>query len=153
MTDSQQDKVQKLHENRLKAQTELHTLQQKILDSITNGDRRNRVERVVKETEDAMTKAFDKNEQLETLALKTSDSETVQADLEKWLSEVTEQNDELLRKAREYIDSCTVSDVNSHSSVGTVHKSTSRKSSTSVKTKTSSQRQRTFLWQPNVEKN
>ena len=40
MTDSQQEKVQKLYENRLKAQTELHTLQQKILDSIANGDRR-----------------------------------------------------------------------------------------------------------------
>ena len=92
-----------------------------------------------------MTKAFNKNEQLKTLASKTSDSETVQADLEKWFSEVTERNDEVLRKAREYIDSCTGSDVNSNSSIGTVHKSTSRRSSTSVKTKTSSQRQRDLL--------
>ena len=84
MTDSQNEKVQKLHENRLKAQTELNTLQQKkILYSITNGDRRVRVERLVEETEDAMTKAFTRNEQLITLASKTSDSETVQADLEK----------------------------------------------------------------------
>ena len=145
MTDSQQDKVQKLHENRLKAQTDLITLQQKILDSITSRDRRVRVERLVKETEDKMTKAFNKNEQLKTLASKTSDSETVRADLEKWFSEVTEQNDEVLRKAREYIDSCIGSDVNSNSSIGTVHKSTSRRSSTSVKTKTSSQRQRDLL--------
>ena len=145
MTDPQQDKVQKLHENRLKAQTDLITLQQKILDSITSRDRRVRVERLVKETEDTMTKAFNKNEQLKTLASETSDSETVQADLEKWFSEVTEQNDEVLRKAREYIDSCTGSDVNSNSSIGTVHKSTSRRSSTSVKTKTSSQRQRDLL--------
>ena len=77
MTDSQQDKVQKLHENRLKAQTDFITLQQKILDSITSRDRRVRVERLVKETEDTMTKAFNKNEQLKTLASKTSDSETV----------------------------------------------------------------------------
>ena len=122
MTDSQQDKVQKLHENRLKAQTDLITLQQKILDSITSRDRRVRVERLVKETEDAMTKTFNRNEQLIMLASKTSDSETVQEDLEKRLSEVTEQNDEVLRKAREYIDSCTVSDVNSHSSVGSPQK-------------------------------
>ena len=142
MTDSQHEKVQKLHENRLKAQTELNTLQQKILDSITNGDRRVRVERLVKETEDAMTKAFNRNEQLITLASKTSDSEAIRADLEKWLSEVTEQNDEVLRKAREYIDSCTESDVKSHSSVGTVNKSASKRSSTSGKTKTSSQRQK-----------
>ena len=85
MTDSQHEKVQKLHENCLKAQIELNTLQQKILDSITNGDRRVRVERLVKETEDAMTKVFTRNEHLITLASKTSDSETVQADLEKWL--------------------------------------------------------------------
>ena len=73
MTDSQQEKVQKLHGNRLKAQTELNFLQQKILDSITNGDRRVRVERLVKETEDAMTKASNRNEQLITLASTTSD--------------------------------------------------------------------------------
>ena len=97
----------------MKAQTELNTLQQNILDSITNGDRRVRVERLVKETGNAMTKVFNRNEQLITLASKTSDSETIQADLEKWLSEVTEQNDENLKKAREYIDSCTVSDVKS----------------------------------------
>ena len=145
MTDSQQEKVQKLYDNRLKAQTELNTLQQKLLDSITNGDRRVRVERLVKETEDAMTKAFTRNEQLITLASKTSDSETVQADLEKWLREVTEQNDEILRKAREYIDSCTGSDVKSRSSVGTVNKSASKRSSTSGKTKTSSQRQKDLL--------
>ena len=129
----------------MKAQTELNTLQQKILDSITNGDRRVRVERLVKETEDAMTKAFNRNEQLITLASETSDSEAIQADLEKWLSEVTEQSDEVLRKAREHIDSCTGSDVKSHSSVGTVNKSASKRSSTSGKTKTSSQRQKDLL--------
>ena len=129
----------------MKAQTELNTLQQKILDSITNGDQRVRVERLVKETEDAMTKAFNRNEQLITLASKTSDSETVQADLEKWLSEVTEQNDDILRKAREYIDSCNGSDVKSRSSVGTVNKGASKRSSTSGKTKTSSQRQKDLL--------
>ena len=145
MTDSQQEKVQKLDENRLKAQTELNTFQQKILDSITNGDRRVRVERLVEETEDAMTKAFNRNEQLITFASKTSDSEAIQADLEKWLCEVTEQNDEVLRKAREYIDSCTESDVKSHSSVETVNKSASKRSSTSGKTKTSSQRQKDLL--------
>ena len=145
MTDSQQEKVQKLNENCLKVQTEMNTLQQKKLKSITNGDRRVRVERLVKETEDARTKAFTRNEQLITLATKTSDSGTIQADLEKSLSEVTEHNDEILRKARECIDSCTGSDVKSHSSVGTVNKSASKRSSTSGKTKTSSQRQKDLL--------
>ena len=39
MTDLQ-EKVQKLHDSRLKAQTELNSLQQKISDSIANADRR-----------------------------------------------------------------------------------------------------------------
>ena len=65
----------------MKAQTELNTLQQKILDSITNGDRRVRVERLVEETEDALTKSSHRNEQMVTLASKTTDSETIQADL------------------------------------------------------------------------
>ena len=85
----------------MNAQTELNTLQQKILDSITNRDRRVRVERLVKETEDALTESYHRNEQMVTLASKTTDSETIIADLETWLSEVTEQNDEFLRKARE----------------------------------------------------
>ena len=123
----------------------MNTLQQKILVAITNGDRKVRVERLVKETGDAMTKAFDRNAQLIAPAFKTSDSETIQAYLEKWLSEVTEQNDENLRNAREYIDSCTRSDMKSHSSVGTINKSASKRSSTSVKTKTSSQRQKDLL--------
>ena len=132
----------------------MHTLQQKVLDSITNGDQR--VERLVKETVDAMTKAFNKNGQLKTLASKTSDSETIQADLEKWLSGITEQNDKVLIKAREKIDSCTGSDVNSHSSIGTVHESASRRSSTSVilsKQKRLVKDKGIFLWQPSVEKN
>ena len=127
-------------------------LQQKILDSITIGDRKVRVERLVKETEDAMTKAFDRNAQLLTLASKSSDSEAVHAYLEKWLSEVTEQRDEILRQARENIDSCTGSDVKSHSSVSTVNKNASKRSSTSVKTKTSGQRQKDILLATNRRK-
>ena len=54
-----------------------------------------RFERLVKETEDAMTKAFDRNAQLITLASETSDSEAIEAELEKWLSEATEQIDNM----------------------------------------------------------
>ena len=54
-----QEKVQKLHEIQLKAQTELNSLQQKISES--NADRRGKVERLVKQADDAMTKAFNKN--------------------------------------------------------------------------------------------
>ena len=109
MTDLQ-EKVQKLHDSRLKAQTELNSLQQKISDSITNADRRIKVERLVKEAEDAMTRAFSKNEQIFALASKTTNAEALKADLEQWLKEVTEQNDEILRKTRKYIDACPAAD-------------------------------------------
>ena len=65
-----QEKVQKLHESRLKAQTELNSLQQKISDSLANADRRVKVERLVKDAEDAMMRAFSKNEQIFGLASK-----------------------------------------------------------------------------------
>ena len=120
MTDLK-EKVQKLHESRLKAQTELNTLQQKISESITKADRRVKVERLVKEAEVAKTKAFNKNERIFSLASKTSNAETLKADLEKWLKEVKEQNDENLRQARDYIDACPATDEKSHSSVGTVN--------------------------------
>ena len=105
MTDSQ-EKVQKLYESRLKTQTEINALQQKIVESIANGDRIVRVERLIKETEDAMTKAFSKNEKLISLSSKTSDTETVKADLKKWLSENTKQNNDILRKARQIAIFC-----------------------------------------------
>ena len=60
MIDPQQEQVQNPHENRLTAKTEFNTWQQKILESTANEDRRVRVERLVKGTEVAMTKAFTK---------------------------------------------------------------------------------------------
>ena len=142
MTDSQQEKIQKLHENRLKAQTELINLQQKILDSITNGDRRVRVECPVKETDDAMTKAFTRKEQLITLATETFDSGTNHSSrLGKMVDRSHWSNWPYVEKSLQYMDSCTGSEVKSHSLVATVNKSASKRSSTSVKTKTSDQRQ------------
>ena len=141
MTDLQ-EKVQKLHESRLKAQTEPNSLQQKISDSIANADRRVKVEHLVKEAEDAMTRAFSKNKQIFALASKTTNAEALKADLEQWLKEVTEQNDERLRKAREYIDACPAADEKSHSSVGTVNEKASKRSS---KSRTSSQKQKELV--------
>ena len=119
MTDSQ-EKVQKLHESQLKAQTELNSLQQKITESIANADRRVKVERLVKEAEDAMTKAFNKNEQIISLTSKSTNADTLKADLELWSEEVTEQNDEILRQARDYIEACPAAEEKSQSFAGTV---------------------------------
>ena len=61
------------------------------------------------------------------------------------MKEVIEQNDEILRKAREYIDARPAADEKSHSSVGTVNEKASKRSSISTKSKTSSQKQKELV--------
>ena len=106
MADSMQEKVRKLFESRSKAEDELRRIQQKIDDAVENKDRRVRVERLLSSCDEAMTKLFSKHELLFDLATKTEDPSLVKHDLETWLSEVTTQNDMILKKAREYIDQC-----------------------------------------------
>ena len=106
MADSMQEKVRKLFECRSKAEAELRRIQQKVDDAVENKDRRVRVERLVSSCDEAMTKLFSKHELLFDLATKTEDPSLVKDDLETWLSEVTTQNDTILKKAREYIDEC-----------------------------------------------
>ena len=48
----------------------LKRIQQQIVEAVDNGDRRVRVERLVKSCNDAMTKAIAKNDQLHSLATK-----------------------------------------------------------------------------------
>ena len=84
-------------------------------------------------------------EQMFSLASKTTNSETLKAELEQWLKEFTEQNDETLRQARDYIEACPAADERSHSSVGTVNEKLSKRSSMSTKSKTSYQKQKKEL--------
>ena len=99
----------------------------------------------MKEAEEAMTRAFSKNEQIFALASKTTNAEALKADLEQWLKEVTEQNDEILRQARDYIDACPATDEKSHSSVATFNEKASKRNSISTKLKTSSQKQKELV--------
>ena len=93
-----------------------------------------------------MTKAFAKNEQLLELAKKSNDPVTITDDLEKWLDDVTVENDRVLQKAREYIEQCPQSEKSSQTSrkAATV-KTNSSKVSSSKMSKTSSQRQRDLV--------
>ena len=113
-----------------------------------NKDRRVRVERLVTSCDEAMTKLFAKHEQLFELAGKTEDPSLVKQDLETWLNEVTTRNDEILKKAPDYIDQCPLVDGASQSST-TVFKSKqpskTSASRTSTQSRTSSQRQRDLL--------
>ena len=143
-----QEKVKKLFESRAKAETELQRLQEKVQDAVENKDRRVRIERLVTSCDEAMTKLFAKHEQLFELSGKTEDSSLVTQDLETWLKEVTTRNDEILKKARDYIDQCPLVDAASQSSTTVTKSKQPSKTSTSRtsrQSRTSSQRQRDLL--------
>ena len=148
MTDARQDKVKKLFESRAKAETELQRLQEKVQDAVENKNRRVRIERLVTSCDEAMTKLFAKHEQLFELAGKTEDPSLVTQDLETWLNEVTTRNDEILKKARDYIDQCPLVDAASQSSTTVTKSKQPSKTSTSRtsrQSRTSSQRQKDLL--------
>ena len=146
MANPVQEKVQKLFDSRAKTETDLNKCQKDVTQAVNNADRRVRVERLVTSCEEALIKAFAKNEQLLELAKKTNDPVTVTADLEKCLNDTTVQNDAVLRTAREYIDQCSKTDNSSQISVEASTKRTkSSKASSSTVSKTSSQRQRDLL--------
>ena len=145
MSDPVHEKVQKLFESRAKAEADLKKTQRDVTEAVNNAERRVCVKRLVTHCEEAMNKAFAKNEQLFGLAKKTSDLASVKADLEKWLNDTTVQNDESLRGARKYIDQCPNAERSSQSSTKTSNKVISSKASSSKVSKSSSQRQRELL--------
>ena len=111
-------------------------------------DRRIQVERLVTSCDEAMTKLFAKHEQLFEMAGKTENLSLVKQDLETWLNEVTTRNDEILKKAREYIDQCPLVDgVSQFSTTVTKSKQPSKTSAlmTSRISRTSSQCQGDLL--------
>ena len=146
MANPVQEKVQKCFESRLKAETELKKVQTDIVDAVEHSERRARVVRLVESCEAALTKAFAKNEKLLELTKKSNDPTMTTLDLEKWLSDVTAENDAILKKARDYIDQCPDQDKISQSSRQTTTvKSKSSKGTSSKISKTSSQRQRDII--------
>ena len=146
MADPMKEKVSKLHDSRAKAEAELNKIHQKLNDAIENTERRVRVDRLVTSCEEAMTKAYAKNELLLDLANKSTNPESVKPDLEKWLNDDAVKNDEILKKAREYLDNCRKADNASQTSVTPLtQKTKSSKVSSSLRSKTSSQRQKELL--------
>ena len=146
MTDSVAVKIQKLFDGRLKAETELKEVQNEIVDAVNNSERRVRVERLVTYCDELVSKAFSKNEQLLELAKKTNDPASTSADLEKWLHETTVNNEEILKRAREYIGEQPQSEkLSQNSRKTTTVRTKSSKASSSKLSKTSSQRQRDLI--------
>ena len=94
-------KVQKCFESRLKVETEQKKVQTDTVDAVEHLERRARVVRLVESSEAALAKAFAKNEKLLELAKKSNDPTMTTLDLEKWLGDVTAENDAILKKARD----------------------------------------------------
>ena len=62
MADPVPEKIQKLFDGRLKAETEVKKVQNQIIVAVNNTERRVRVERLVTYCDELMTKAFSKKE-------------------------------------------------------------------------------------------
>ena len=142
------EKLQKAFESRTKAESDLGSIQKRIVDAVSKPARRVHVERLIVACKEAMVKAFDKNDQLFPFAEKTTEPAKLKSELENWVDEVTLQNDAILKTAREYLDQCPpTSDVNSQSSKPGNNENLSKSSSktSKVASKTSSQRQRDLL--------
>ena len=64
-----------------------------------------------------MTQVVAKNEQILDLASESINPESKKPDLEKWLNDVAFKNDEILKKAREYLEKCQRTDNASQTSI------------------------------------
>ena len=106
MPDPVNEKVQRLFDSPAKAKTDQNKFQKDVTEAVNNAERRVCNEQLVTNCEEAMTKAFSKNEQLLEIATKTSDPAFVAANLQNWLNDITVRNDEIGMSARKYIEQC-----------------------------------------------
>ena len=74
------------------------------VEAVYNVEKEVRVERLVKSSEEAMTKSFGKHEQPYPITNKSIQPETLKSDLESWLNDKNVGNDGFLKKAHEYDD-------------------------------------------------
>ena len=144
MTDPLLEEVQKLHDSRLKIETELKKFQKDIIDAVNSSERRVRAERLVTNCNEAIAEAVAKNEQPLELTKKSNDPAIVTDDVEKWLNDVIVENDKILQRAREYIHQKSEKSSQTSGKSTTV-KTKSNKVSSSKMSKTSSQRQRDLI--------
>ena len=91
-----------------------------ITDAIDRQDRRVKVERLVSKLKDVFSKLVLKKEELFHLASKAENPDSIFSVRERWLDDVTKNNDKLLLAARRYIasvaDRDTVCDVSKEQS-------------------------------------
>ena len=125
-----------------KAESEIKRIQQQTNKTPDNGDRRVRVERLVTSCKDARTKTIKRHGQILDLTLRLDDSASLLKGQEVRLNVLTKINDEVLKRARQYIESPPGTDKTSQSSSKTTKKTVSTKSGNSLTSKASNQRQK-----------
>ena len=96
--------MEKHFKGHAKVKTELKKYQQQVIETVGNTKRKIRIESLANTREQAMTKAFGEHEYFNSFADKTTDPEALKIGFEKWLGDVSMENDKVLKKAREYID-------------------------------------------------
>ena len=80
----------------------LKRYQQQLVEAVDKADGKVAVELLVNSCEEAMTKAFGKHGKYYSFLEKTTDPNALINDMENWRCDVTVENDEVLKKAREY---------------------------------------------------
>ena len=80
----------------------LKRYQRQLVEAVDKADGKVAVEFLVNWCEEAMTKAIGKHEKYYSSSEKTTDPNALINDLENWRCDVTVENDEVLKKAREF---------------------------------------------------
>ena len=99
----QHEKLKKLFNAGSNLESELRNIHKDITNAIDRQNRRVKVERLVSKLKDVFSKLVPKNEELFDLASKAENPDSIYPVLEKWLDDVTKNNDKFLLAARSYI--------------------------------------------------
>ena len=67
------------------------------MEAVDKAERKVGIEHLVNPSEEAMTKAFGKHEQIYSVTERPTDPDALKNDLENWLSDVTVEKDEVLK--------------------------------------------------------
>ena len=103
-------KLSELLESREKAVSEVKRTHQQTNEAVENDNRRVLVELLVTSCGDAMTKIIKKHDQLLKLTPKIDDSASLLKVQETWLNVLRIINNEVLKQARQYINSKPATD-------------------------------------------
>ena len=97
---------------------ELQKYQADVAEAVNKKDRRVKVEKLIDYCEETVEKALAKNDEILLLASTAKNPEAFKKQFEKWLLDLTVDNDTKVRKARDYIETLDDVEVTEVASVG-----------------------------------